>query len=70
MHFLLYTLSGGKFQDCICALANVVGIMIGVGPENSNLWYHLFDPEKLEETFVPGFLVCFFCFFFIFLLKY
>ncbi len=45
-------------KDCVCVLANVIGIMIGIGAKKTNLWHHLFSPMTLNDTFVPGILVC------------
>ena len=39
------------------ALVHLVAAVVGAPVEYTNLWYHLFSPEELKGSFVPGFNV-------------
>lgn len=39
------------------ALVHLVAAVVGTPVEYTNLWYHLFSPEELKGSFVPGFNV-------------
>ena len=34
-----------------------MGIVLGCQPKSNHLWYHLFAPEELEDTYMTGFMV-------------
>ena len=40
------------------ALANLTAAIIASPRRGNTLWYHLFAPEELYDTCIPGFLVC------------
>ena len=40
------------------ALVYLAAVIVGSpSTENTNLWYHLFDPVKLKGSHIPGFCV-------------
>ena len=39
------------------SLANLVAVIVGSPSESNHLWYHLFAPDKLENTYITGFMV-------------
>ena len=39
------------------ALANLVGVVLGSPTSSNHLWYHLFAADKLENTYMTGFMV-------------
>ena len=44
-------------MDLRYSLANLVGVVLGCPSNSNHLWYHLFHPELLFETYMPGFMV-------------
>ena len=42
------------------SIAIVIATIIGMGPSSGYLWTHLFQPEMLKDTYIPGFLVRYF----------
>ena len=40
------------------SLANMVATVMGCPTRSNHLWYHLFAPEKLVNTYITGFMVC------------
>ena len=34
-----------------------MGIVLGCQPKSNHLWYHLFAPEELKDTYMTGFMV-------------
>ena len=45
-------------QELCDALANMVAAVLACQPHSSHLWYHMFEADKLRETYITGFLVC------------
>ena len=43
--------------DLRYSLANLVGVVLGCPSNSNHLWYNLFHPELLFETYMPGFMV-------------
>ena len=43
-------------QDLSHCLANLVGVVLGCPPRSNHLWYHLFSPDELKDTYMPGFM--------------
>ena len=39
------------------AIANVVAAVLGSPERTTHLWWHLFSPDKLANTYMTGFLV-------------
>ena len=39
------------------ALANLVGVVLGSPTSSNHLWYHMFAADKLENTYMTGFMV-------------
>lgn len=39
------------------SIAVVIATIIGMGPSSGYLWTNLFEPMKLKDTYIPGFLV-------------
>ncbi len=35
----------------------LIAVLLGLQPKSNNLWFHLFEPLELMNTFIPGFLV-------------
>ena len=35
----------------------MIAVLLGLQPKSNNLWFHLFEPLELMNTFIPGFLV-------------
>ena len=38
-------------------MANVIAVIFALPERSTHLWYHIFDPQSLEGTFVTGFMV-------------
>ena len=39
------------------ALVKMIAIVVGSPPKASHLWFHMFQPEDLQNTYITGFLV-------------
>ncbi len=39
------------------SIANMIAVVLALEPRSNHLWYHLFEVDKLENTFMTGFLV-------------
>ena len=39
------------------ALVKMIAMVVGLPPKKSHLWFHLFMPEELEQSYVSGFMV-------------
>ena len=39
------------------SIANMVAMVIKCPPYSNHLWFHMFDPDKLVNTYMTGFLV-------------
>ena len=39
------------------SLANLVGVVLGCPTHSNHIWYHLFNPGELHETYMTGFMV-------------
>ena len=44
-------------EDLKCAMANLVGVVLGSPPQHQHLWFHLCDIDKLKGTFITGSMV-------------
>lgn len=44
-------------HDLRHSLANLVAVILGSPPRSNHLWYHLFAPEMLENSYITGFMV-------------
>ena len=44
-------------EDLCHCLANMVGVVLGSQPKSNHLWYHLFSPDELKDTYMTGFMV-------------
>ena len=40
------------------SVANMVAMVMGCPARSNHLWYHLFAPETLVNTYITGFMVC------------
>lgn len=40
------------------AMANTIAVVLALPEECNHLWYHMFRPDCLRNTFVTGFMVC------------
>ena len=40
------------------AMANVIAVVLALPEERNHLWYHMFHPDSLRNTYVTGFMVC------------
>lgn len=43
--------------DLRVALVHMIAIVLGCKPQSSHLWYNMFTPDELVDTFLPGFMV-------------
>ena len=43
--------------DLCHSLANLVAVIVGTQPQSNHLWYHLFSPDELVDTYMTGFMV-------------
>ena len=43
--------------DLRYSLANLVAVVLGKPQHSSHLWYHLFAPQNLENSYITGFMV-------------
>ena len=39
------------------ALVHLAAVVVGSTVEYTNLWYHMFSPEDLKGSYIPGFTV-------------
>ena len=44
--------------DLRAALVKLIAIVLGSSPEASHLWFHMFKPEELQNTYLTGFMAC------------
>lgn len=45
-----------ELDMCHC-LANLIATILGCQPQSNHLWYHLFKPHELKDTYMTGFMV-------------
>lgn len=64
MIFLCHVILKYKFHvivsstsDLRAALVYMVAIILGCRPQSTHLWYDVFAPDELVNTFLPGFMV-------------
>lgn len=43
------------------ALANMIAVVFGLPNHGTHLWYHMFNPGDLENSYITGFMVRFIC---------
>ena len=53
----MYILLDQSDVDLRHALANLIAFIVGSPHRSNHLWYHLFAPEELENTYMTGFMV-------------
>ena len=39
------------------ALANMIAVVFGLPDHSTHLWYHMFSPRDLENSYLTGFMV-------------
>lgn len=39
------------------ALANMIAVVFGLPSRSTHLWYHMFNPGDLENSYLTGFMV-------------
>lgn len=39
------------------AMANVVAVVFGLPEQSNHIWYHIFQPDLLRDTYPTGFMV-------------
>ena len=39
------------------ALANMIAVVFGLSDHSTHLWYHMFSPGDLENSYLTGFMV-------------
>ena len=39
------------------AIANLVAAVVGLPTKSNHLWYHMFEPKELQDTYMVGFMV-------------
>lgn len=44
-------------SDMRNALAHLIAVVLGCPPQSSHLWYHMFAPEDLANSYITGFMV-------------
>lgn len=53
--------SYGAFADTDTKLkhsiANLIAVVLGLPPRSNHLWYHMFEPRELQNTYMVGFMV-------------
>jgi len=55
---VLYSCLDHDVADLRAALVKLIAIVLGSSPEASHLWFHMFKPEELQNTYLTGFMVC------------
>jgi len=40
------------------SMAIVIAAILALGSQSTNLHVHLYEPMRLRNTFIPGFMVC------------
>ena len=58
--YLISVIDQSDIDLCHC-LANLVGVVLGCQPQSNHLWYHLFSPNELKNTYMTGFMVQYTC---------
>lgn len=43
--------------DLRIALVHLITVVLGCTPQSNHLWYHMFAPEELVNTYITGFMV-------------
>ena len=38
----------------------MIAVVFGVPDKSTHLWYHMFSPKDLENSYMTGFMVCLF----------
>ena len=44
--------------DLRAALVHMIAIALGCQSQSTHIWYNMFIPEELVNTFLTGFMVC------------
>ena len=52
-----FTLADSSDIELRHAIANVVAAVLGSPERTTHLWWHLFSPDELANTYMTGFLV-------------
>lgn len=39
-------------------MANIVAVVLALPERSNHLWYHMFKPDSLSDTYITGFMVC------------
>ena len=50
-------LSDQSDVDLRHSMANMLAVVMGSPPRSNHLWYHLFAADKLQRTYMTGFMV-------------
>ena len=58
--YLISVIDQSDIDLCHC-LANLVGVVLGCQPQSNHLWYLLFSPNELKNTYMTGFMVQYTC---------
>ena len=58
--YLISVIDQSDIDLCHC-LANLVGVVLGCQLQSNHLWYHLFSPNELKNTYMTGFMVQYIC---------
>ena len=37
----------------------MIAVVFGIPDKSTHLWYHMFSPGDLENSYMTGFMVCF-----------
>ena len=37
----------------------MIAVVFGLPAQSTHLWYHMFAPKDLENSYITGFMVCF-----------
>ena len=57
-NYCLYLFTSDQSDDDLChCMANLVGVVLGCQPQSNHLWYHMFAPDELKDTYMTGFMV-------------
>ena len=56
VHFTLFYIDDTLLRH---TLANLIAVIMACPRRSNPLWYHLYAPIELFDTYIPGFRVCF-----------
>lgn len=57
MFYNMITLLDNTDSQLRHSIANLIAVVLGLPPKSNHLWYHMFEPKELQNTYMTGFMV-------------